>query len=219
MAKIFISYKHKDSDVYNYSDFNNYEIGNDTDYKITARHYVNYLEDLIGHDHIYKGEKDGESMAEFADDTIDTKLKGKIFDSSVTIVLISPNMFNRSEAEKDQWIPNEISYSLRNDKKRGDKVSKTNAMLAVVLPDINKSYEYLVTFHNCPFCKSKSWDISKLFYLLRKNMFNKIEKNLTNCSICKKEKIHQGDDHYFIYPVLFEDFIKDHNYNKLASRI
>ena len=204
MAKVFISYKHKDSNVYNYS----------------ARHYVNYLDDLLTRngDNIFKGEKDNESMAEFADITIETKLKGKIFDSSVTIVLISPNMFDRSEAEKDQWIPNEISYSLRNDKKRGDKTSKTNAMIAVVLPDINESYEYLVTFHNCPFCNTRTWHTNTLFYLLRENMFNKIDKNLKDCGVCKKSEIHQGNDHSFILPVLFKDFVKHPNtYIKKAS--
>lgn len=220
MARIFISYKHKDSNVYNLSVFNKYEVGEDTDHKITARHYVNYLEDLIGKDHIYKGEKDGESMADFSNDTIDTKLKEKIFDSSVTIVLISPNMFDKTIAEKDQWIPNEISYSLRNDKKRGDKISKTNAMLSLVLPDINGSYEYLVTFHSYPFCNTRTWNTSTLFYLLRANMFNKINKNLANCDICKKENIHQGTDHSFIYPVLFKNFIEDYdNHINTAIRI
>jgi len=220
MAKVFISYKHKDSNVYNYTAFYDYEIGEDTDYKITARHYVNYLEDLLttNGNNIFKGEKDNESMAEFTDDTIDTKLKGKIFDSSVTIVLVSPNMFNRAEAEKDQWIPNEISYSLRNDKKRGDKTSKTNAMLAVVLPDFNKSYDYLVTFHSCPFCNTRTWNTPTLFYLLRENMFNKIDKNLRDCMVCKRSEIHQGNDHSFIFPVLFEDFVKEPDrYINIAS--
>lgn len=222
MAKVFISYKHKDSNVYNYSDFSSYEIGEDTDYKITARHYVNFLENLLTQNgnNIFKGEKDNESMADFTDDTIDTKLKGKIFDSSVTIVLISPNMFDRAKAEKDQWIPNEISYSLRDDKKRGDKTSRTNAMLAIVLPDLNKSYEYLVTFHNCAFCNTRTWNMPTLFYLLRENMFNKVNKNLFNCDVCKRNEIHRGDDHSFIFPVLFEDFVKDHNkYIKIASDI
>lgn len=222
MAKVFISYKHKDSNVYNYSDFFDYDIGEDTDYKITARHYVNYLEGLItkNGNNIFKGEKDNESLAEFSDDTIDTKLKGKIFDSSVTIVLVSPNMFDRSKLEKDQWIPNEISYSLRNDKRKGDKISKTNAMLAVVLPDINKSYEYLVNFHDCVFCNTRTWNTHTLFYLLKENMFNKIDKNLSSCNVCEKKEIHQGSDHSFILPVLFEDFIKDHNkYIEIASQI
>ncbi len=222
MAKVFISYKHKDSNVYNYSDFFSYEIGKDTDNKITARHYVNFLETLLtkNGDNIFKGEKDNESLAEFSNDTIDTKLKGKIFDSSVTIVLVSPNMFDRTKIEKEQWIPNEISYSLRNDKRRGGKTSRTNAMLAVVLPDLNKSYEYLVTFHNCVFCNTRTWNTPTLFYLLRENMFNKINKDTFNCNSCKRNEIHRGNDHSFILPVLFEDFIKEHKkYIEIASNI
>lgn len=206
MAKIFVSYKYKDKDVYNYPYFREYELTQDTDYQITARHYVNYLEELIWQEHIYKWEKDGESMAEFSDEMIDTKLKGKIFDSSVTIVLISPNMINPNLSEKDQRIPNEISYSLRDNKKRWDKTSKTNAILAIILPDLSWSYEYACYRSNCG---ALIWKTNNFFKIIGKNMFNTKER-WDRCASCSSYH-YDKNDHSYIFPVTWDDFIRDHN--------
>ena len=138
--KIFVSYKYKD---WNVQPLVGCTPTADTDYLCTPRHYVDRIIALIGADHIYKGEPSGEDASHLTDDTIDSRLKEKIFDSSVTVVLISPNMWNKAEIESEQWIPNEISYSLR-DKRRGDRTSVANGMLAVALPDMNGSYEYAV---------------------------------------------------------------------------
>ena len=85
MAKIFVSYKYGDGLVEALDD----EYKN-SDGVITARSYVSLFQEIIkGSDHINKGETDDASLENFKDSTIQTKLGRKIFDSSVTIVLIS----------------------------------------------------------------------------------------------------------------------------------
>ena len=144
--KIFVSYKFKDSDVY--------KITNDVWKTDTVRDYVNKLEEYISDssDHIYKGEDDGDDLSLLSDDTIWEKLKDRIYDSTLTIVMISKNMKN-STPDKEQWIPWEVSYSLKETSrknKNGDSVtSKSNALLAIVVPDSSGSYSYYTNNKSC----------------------------------------------------------------------
>lgn len=139
--KVFISYKYSDSDV---EQLGYTSILNPT----TARDYVDILQKKLERDgiHINKGEKDNESLADFKNETIRSKLADKIFDSSVTIVLISPNMNETYRSEKDQWIPWEIAYSLKS-KSRADNRSKRNAILLVVLPNKMERYDYVDSYY------------------------------------------------------------------------
>lgn len=143
--KIFISYKYADDNVQPLKPTSEQNLFRFIEPQpTTARDYVDIIQRKLDRDgnHINKGEKDNESLEDFADETIRSKLADKIFDSSVTIVLISPNMKDYWKLEKDQWIPWEIAYSLRN-KRRSDNRSKRNAILLVALPDRNGHYDYV----------------------------------------------------------------------------
>ncbi|MCE1169283.1 MAG: TIR domain-containing protein [Sphingobacteriia bacterium] len=202
--KIFVSYKYSDSQV---RDLDIYELvefsGTKFRQKIqtTARHYVDKIaEKLEDDDNIYKGEDDGQSMATLADSTISSKLGDKIFDSSVTVVLVSKGMKNIFLPEKDQWIPWEISYSLK-EQRRQNKRSKTNGVIAVVLPDELGSYSYYIISDSE--CNCTRYNTPFLFQILRDNMFNVKEPNRR---LCNGYWVYSGDSSY-IQSIKWEDFI------------
>ena len=141
------------------------------------RDYVTKFEKALDpSDNIYKGESDGEDLSVLSEETIWQKLKDRIYDSTVTVVFISPGMKESWQVEKDQWIPWEISYSLKEvsrKSKNGDAVtSRSNAMIAVVLPDENGSYSYYLENKNCCESGCTTHHIDKLFTIIRKNKFN-----------------------------------------------
>jgi len=176
--KIFISYKYADSQVQSLSPLGLQGILNIT----TVRDYVTEIQELLSDDHINKGEKDSESLSMFKSSTIASKLKDKIWDSSVTLVVISKGM-KEYISENDQWIPWEISYSLKEHTRAG-RVSRSNAMLAVVLPDENGSYEYYINEHYCSKCNSTIFQTQSLFSILGNNMFN-IKNRLAEYNTCE----------------------------------
>lgn len=209
--KIFISYKYGDRDVR--------PLASGGLFTTSARHYVDELQTHLGaNDHIYKGENDNESLEGFKDETIASKLRDKIFDSSITLVLISKNMKDFSLSENDQWIPWEISYSLK-EMTRDDRTSGTNAILAIVLPDRAGSYEYFIK-KVCP-NNCMNWQNDSTFGIIGKNMFN---SKHPKTFICKYHPdsgaVHTEYDHSFIYPAMWDEFISNVNiYINLAVQI
>lgn len=194
--KIFVSYKYGDYDVaplYGYSNSG----------YTTPRQYVSYIDDVItrNYGHVFKGEDDNTDLRYLTEATIWSKLCDRIYDSSLTIILISPRMKDPYKVENAQWIPWEVSYSLRQTT-RSDRTSRTNAMLAVVLPDSQCSYEYYFTTSAAGYSMQNT-DI--LFSILKNNMFN---ERYPDRKIIGGSYIYYGDFSY-ISCVKWSDFISD----------
>ncbi len=202
--KIFVSYKYADSNVKNIS---GYFYPADT-----VRTYVDKLADYISEtsEHIYKGEADGEDLSGLSEETIWAKLKDRIYDSTLTIVIISPGMRETWKSDKDQWIPWEISYSLKEVSRKninGKTVSSfSNAILAIVLPDRQGSYSYYTYNNTCCDTKCRTLKTDILFQIMRNNMFNIKDPDANFCG--KNSKIYHGDSSY-IFSVKWEDFAND----------
>lgn len=197
--KIFVSYKFADDQVKNLNGQQN----------STVRDYVNELEDYFDNSsHIYKGESSGEDLSELTEETIWSKLRDRIFDSTLTIVFISPGMKEFWKTEKDQWIPWEVSFSLRTTtrkKQNGDTyTSNPNAILAVVLPDTNGSYDYFLEKKSCCSEGCLMHHTNNTFNIIRKNMFNLKSADTHVCD--SGSTIWRGEPSY-IRSVKWSDFI------------
>lgn len=147
--KIFVSYKYKDYDVKTMPGITQPTWPCD---------YVNYIKNnVLSEDDIYKGEDSDEDLSLWSEYAIWEHLKDKIYDSTLTIVLISPNMKESGRRQTSQWIPWEISFSVR-ETTRKNRTSHRNAVLAVILPDKSGAFDY--------------YDKSNLFPILRSNIDN-----------------------------------------------
>jgi hypothetical protein len=208
--KIFVSYKYSDLQVRQLNGISG---------RTTVRDYVDNLEKILEKEnHIYKGEDDGEDMSTLQDSTIGSKLGDKIFDSSITIVLISKGMKEYGIEEKEQWIPWEISYSLKEQSREYGN-SKTNAVLAIVLPDEYNRYDHFIMDDTCPYCHSRTLLTDKLFQILKENMFNIKKPEYTNCENHVGSRAYKGYCSY-IHSVKWNDFCIDPNqYINIALEI
>lgn len=192
--KVFVSYKYSDPYVQGAG--------------LTCRNYVDALIEKISDIHIYKGEEDGNDLSGFSDDTIETKLKEKIRDSSVTVVLVSKGM-KEQKSELNQWIPWEIKYSLLRTTVDG-QTSNPNGLLGVIIPDENGSYNYYFQPSNCPHCNTIHHNVDMLFEIMRNNMFNRKQPIINNCvNPAHDVKIHAGDNHSYLHPIQWGDFFSN----------
>lgn len=210
---IFVSYKYADTLVASLDKADLQYINGHLQFvsrRTRVRDYVDELQAILkDDDHINLGEKDGESLADFSDGAIETSLKKKIFRSSVTVVMISKGM-KEATSEKDQWIPWEISYSLRV-VTRDDCSSRMNAVLGIVLPDENNSYDWYYTPNLL--CNCTSHHTNKLFTIMSSNMFNMKEPVKSECAGLS---IHHGE-FSFIKTVKWSEFKADSEGNLNAS--
>lgn len=75
----------------------------------------------------YQGEtSDSPDLTDTSTENIKKKLKDMMYDTSVTIVIISPNM------KKSKWIDWEIEYCLKSITRK-DRTSHTNGVVGVIM--------------------------------------------------------------------------------------
>lgn len=158
-------------------------------------------------------------LSQLSDDTIWEKLKNRIYDSTLTIVMLSKGMREKYKAEKHQWIPQEISYSLKEisriDSSGNSVTSKTNALIAVIVPDINGSYDYFTYQKDCctKKCTHYNNDSDRIFTIMSKNMFNQKSPDKEQCD--NNNYIYHGECNYMLC-VKWNDFVD--NVDKYIDR-
>ena len=154
--KTFISYKYSD-----------------------ARWLRDDIIDALGSDaSFYRGE-DGytQDLSGYAADTIKEHLKKMIYDTSVTILILSPEMM------QSDWIPWEIEYSLK-DVKRGDRYSHSNGVVGVI-KRVNGDYSWIKKTHqNSDGCTVSSYDETRIPQIVNENRYNQVPK-VYSCNTCK----------------------------------
>lgn len=194
--KVFISYKYRDFSVKPLLGFSTNES--------YTRGYVDFLKDKLElSDHIYKGEPGDNDLSQYSDAYIEEQLKERIADSSVTIILITPNMRDRTKKDRDQWIPWEVSYSLK-EITREDRTSHTNAILGVVLPDTYGSTEYIIQQRQCCAAGCRCHNTADLFSILRLNTFNRKEPNTR---VCEAKDLIQYGEYSYMPIVTWQEFL------------
>lgn len=144
-----------------------------------ASNLRNRIIEALGEDATYyKGEtSESPDLTDRATDAIKNKLKDMIFDTSVTIVIISPEMKN------SKWIEWEIEYSLKKIS-RSDRTSHANGIVGVIMKH-NGSYVWFKyrtkTNHGCI-----SWRYQEdlVHNIISKNRFNQVPLKYI-CPVCE----------------------------------
>lgn len=143
----------------------------------------------------YKGEK-GYKELKYADSTLKGYLADMIYDSTVTIVVISP------EVIYSEWVEWEIKYSLERQTRAG-RTSKRNGVVCVIqantdyssynhLGEFNKNSRWAYNiFSNNKYLKSHVFP--NIIKRNMKNSFNSYGQSVRNISFFDEENIENKD--------------------------
>lgn len=149
----------------------------------------------------YQGEtSDSPDLTDTSTENIKKHLKEMIYDTSVTIVVISPHI------KDSKWIDWEIEYSLK-EITREDRVSRTNGIVGVVKKH-NGDYTWLRTSSKTSDGhKSILTDDSLLYNIITENRYNQDPKEYY-CDKCKTIDVLTGS---YISLIEEGDFLSDPN--------
>ena len=181
--KTFISYKYKESPI-----------------EDSARQLRDKIINALGKDATYyQGETcDSPDMTNLQTETIKKNLTDMMYGTSVTIVIISPNMKN------SKWIDWEIEYCLKNITRNG-RTSQTNGIIGVIMK-YNGSYDWFINYlTNCHGTPVVNYKNEYLYSIIHKNHFNSNPPQW-HCETCKTYDWLYGS---YIEYVEEEEFLKN----------
>jgi len=136
--------------------------------------------DALGDDATYyNGETaDSPDLTGTTVENIKKNLTDMMHGTSVTIVVISPNM------KDSKWIDWEIEYSLK-EITREDRTSRTNGIVGVIQKD-SGNYDWLIsTSTKDDGCSVRTIDSGKLYKIINENRYNLTGDDKYACNHCK----------------------------------
>lgn len=121
----------------------------------------------LGADAKYYNGEDGfsDDLTGYKSETIKKRLADMMYDTSVTIVILSPNM------KKSNWIEWEMEYCLKNNTRKG-RTSHKNGVVAVIMK-FNGDYSWFINETiNCHGNSCWTFNQEKIPNIISKNHFN-----------------------------------------------
>lgn len=126
----------------------------------------------------YQGEtSESPDLTDTSTENIKRVLRDMMYNTSVTIVIISPHM------KESKWIDWEIEYCLKNNTRK-DRTSHTNGVVGVIMK-YNGGYDWFINhFMNCHGSPVVNYNNEYLYPIIYNNHFNSNPPQW-HCSYCK----------------------------------
>jgi hypothetical protein len=156
--------------------------------------------DALGEDATYyQGETaDSPDLTDSSTESIKNNLRNMMYDTSVTIVVVSPNI------TASKWIDWEIEYSLKEISRDG-RTSKTNGVVGVV-QQVKGKYDWLVSRESKDDgCSVRTIDGSKLYKIINENRYNRARYPFA----CKTCRTYSQMDASYISLINEDKFLSD----------
>ena len=144
-----------------------------------ARKLRDVIIEALGADaDFYRGEtSDSPDLTDTRTENIKRNLSDMMYDTSVTIVIISPHM------RESKWIDWEIEYCLKNIKRK-DRTSHTNGVVGVIMK-CNGGYDWFKnSVYKSDGCVVVNYKEEIVYDIISKNRYNQDPK-VYSCPTCK----------------------------------
>lgn len=147
----------------------------------------------------YMGEtSDSPDLTDTSTENIKRNLRDMMYNTSVTIVIISPNMI------QSKWIEWEIEYCLKRIARK-NRVSQTNGVVGVIMK-YNGGYDWLEkSISHVDGHTTTQHDSSKMYPIINRNRFNQTPKKYA-CEHCQSVSALYGS---YISLITEDDFLSN----------